>query len=122
MAEQIVVFHTRHRDAVLDGVKTTTVRWNEHIVVGPALFVVDGSHPLSAVRGEVLSVTRRRSDTITAADVGAPQGTDTRAFVSQLRENHYPDMPDVADLDVVEFRLEFGGSVGRPGHRTGEAD
>lgn len=101
---QILTFSPTYRRDVLAGIKTTTVRWDEDLSIGPASIVFDDD-PRTARTATILAITHHRSDAIDAADVGASAQTDMPDFVEQLRANHYPAMPAVATLMVVTFAL-----------------
>uniref|UniRef100_A0A942SY87 ASCH domain-containing protein n=1 Tax=Neobacillus citreus TaxID=2833578 RepID=A0A942SY87_9BACI len=100
-------FHRKHYDAMVSGAKVTTVRWNESVPVGAAVFVFD-EHPTAApIAGTVTAVQRHRLNTLTAEQAQQPPGTDMQFFGRQLRENYYPDMPDDAVVEVAELTVEF---------------
>lgn len=101
---QILSFNPVYRRDVLRGVKTTTVRWNEALHLGPAAVVFE-DEPARQHAATILRLSRHLSDHLTAADVGSAQDTDMKAFVEQLRRNHYSTMPDVATLTVVTFTV-----------------
>lgn len=103
---QMIRFHPMHHDAVVRGEKVTTVRWEEDLRVGPAVFVVDGHPALVPLAGRVTSVRRHLLAELTAEDAHQPPGTDMALFAAQLRENHYPTMPASATVEVAEFELE----------------
>ncbi len=88
------------------GEKTSTVRWNETIRPGPAVFDFGKSCSVRPLAGHVLSVLPFRLPELTAQNAHQPAGTDMSEFVRQLRDNYYPDLPDDATLDVVDFAVD----------------
>ena len=113
---QVLSFSAIYRRDVLAGSKTSTVRWGEDLSIGPVSIVFDDD-PSAAHPARILTITRRRSDAVSPTDVGAPDETDMREFVEQLRANHYAAMPAVATLTVVTFALDDARSP--DGHPPG---
>lgn len=89
---RVVRFHQRYHDAVISGEKTSTVRWDDPIAVGPATFVFEGRPDFAHVEGEVLSV---EVTSLQDLDAGHADGLRT----------HYPSMPADAELTSVTFRV-----------------
>ncbi|GGL82325.1 hypothetical protein GCM10009706_21150 [Curtobacterium citreum] len=99
-------FHRKHHEAVMSGEKVTTVRWNEDVPVGAAVFVFD-EHPTAlSVPGTVIAVHQYRLDMLTAEQAHQPPETDMQLFAQQLRENYYPDMPSDAVVEVAQLAIE----------------
>jgi hypothetical protein len=106
-ARNRIHFHRKHYDAMVSGAKVTTVRWNESVPLGEAIFIFD-EHPTAApIAGTVIAVQRHRLDILTAAQAHQPRGTDMQLFGRQLRENYYPDMPANAVVEVAELAVEL---------------
>ncbi|WP_458117356.1 hypothetical protein [Arthrobacter sp. D2-10] len=89
---RIFRFNKRYHNAVMSGEKTTTIRWDDPIEVGPATFVFEGHPDFAHTEGEILSVERIRLIDLDAEHVAG------------LR-THYPSMPEDADLSRVTFRI-----------------
>ncbi|MBF4624959.1 ASCH domain-containing protein [Clavibacter sp. VKM Ac-2872] len=105
-AAQVVRFHRMHHDAIVRGEKVTTVRFEEDLRVGPAVFVFD-EHPTAVpLAGRVTSVRRHLLADLTPEDAHQPPGTDMALFAAQLCENHYPTMPASATVEVAEIELD----------------
>ncbi|ROP65450.1 ASCH domain-containing protein [Curtobacterium sp. PhB115] len=102
-APNTIHFHRQHHEAITSGEKVTTVRWNESVPVGAAIFVFDELPAAEAVAGTVTAVRQYRLDTLTAEQAHQPPGTDMQLFAQQLRENHYPDMPSDALVEVARL-------------------
>jgi cytidine deaminase len=103
-ARRIVRFHKRYYEAIVAGTKTTTVRWEDPVALGPATFVFE-DHPENAMLdGEVLAITRHELGSLTPEQAHLPAGTDMAEYRRGLR-GHYPDLPDDADVDVVSFTV-----------------
>jgi len=75
----------------MSGEKTTTIRWDDPITVGPATFVFEGHPDFAHTEGEILSVERIR-----LIDLDADHAVGL--------QSHYPAMPQDADLSRVTFR------------------
>lgn len=103
---QVIRFHRMHHDAIVSGEKVTTVRWEEDLRVGPAVFVFDGHPTAVPLAGRVTSVRRHVLADLTPEDAHQPPGTDMALFAAQLRENHYPAMPGSASVEVAEIELD----------------
>jgi cytidine deaminase len=104
-SRRILRFNKRYYDVVADGTKTTTVRYDDPVSVGPALFVFEDDAQHRTLEGVVTEVERHRLDQITAGQARLAPGTP----ISELRQgllNHYPDLPDEAELEVVTFTLQ----------------
>lgn len=99
-------FHPKHHQAVMSGEKVTTVRWNEDVSVGAAVFVFDEHPTARPVPGTVIGVHQYRLDTVTAEQAHQPPETDMQLFAQQLRENYYPDMPSDAVVEVAQLTIE----------------
>lgn len=103
-ARRVVRFNRRYVDAVMSGEKTTTIRWDDPIAVGPAVFVFEDHADAASVEGEVLSIDTFGLPTLTARQAELSEGESVEALVAGVQE-HYPTMPPDAQVDVVRFRL-----------------
>lgn len=102
-AERLLRFNKRYYDAVADGTKTSTVRWEELIPTGPAIFYFeDDDRP--SLRGEVLAVNSYGLDELTPERLRLGDGDTVEGYIRGLRE-HYPAMPEDARVDVVDFEV-----------------
>jgi cytidine deaminase len=90
--QRIVRFNKRYHDAVMSGEKTTTIRWEDPIAVGPATFVFEGHPDFAHVDGEILSIERTWLHDLDAEHAHGLQ-------------RHYPSMPEDAELTCVAFRV-----------------
>ncbi|WP_328812453.1 ASCH domain-containing protein [Rhodococcus sp. NBC_00297] len=96
-----VHFHEKHYLDTTTGTKTVTVRWNENVELGPALFVF-GNHPdLRTLTGRVTFIETHPIAQLTSTAARQPTGTDMNVFAEQLRANYYPTMPETALVQVV---------------------
>ncbi|MCM3522202.1 MULTISPECIES: ASCH domain-containing protein [unclassified Curtobacterium] len=105
-APNTIHFHRKHHEAVMSGEKVTTVRWNEDVPVGAAVFVFDEHPTAGPVPGTVIAVHQYRLDSLTAEQAHQPPETDMQLFAQQLRENYYPDMPSDAVVEVAQLAIE----------------
>ncbi|MGB3770306.1 MAG: ASCH domain-containing protein [Rhodococcus sp. (in: high G+C Gram-positive bacteria)] len=101
---RIVRFDGRYFDAVASGEKTVTVRWDDPMVVGPAVLVFEDDYSIRTLDGVVQSVDRHGIGDVTAQQLHIESDDDVQEFVAGLRER-YEAMPDDAHLDVVTFAL-----------------
>lgn len=90
--QRIVRFNKRYHDAVMSGAKTTTIRWDETISMGPATFVFEDHPEFAHIDGEILSVEPMRLH-----DLDAEHAVGLHA--------HYPSMPEDAELLRATFRV-----------------
>lgn len=101
---RLVRFNRRYFDDIAEGRKTTTVRYNDDVPVGRALFVFEDDPEHRTLDGDVLAVTRHRLDTISPDDARV----DSTSALNELRAGlaqHYPGIPTDAAIDVVDFRI-----------------
>lgn len=103
-AARIVRFNQRYYEDVRTGLKSSTVRWNDPIAVGPALLVFEGHPNHATLQGNVLKVESFPLADLTPSRARLSEGSDMSAFRASLRE-HYPEMPNDAVVDVVNFEL-----------------
>lgn len=103
-ARRIVRFNKRYYDAVASGTKTTTIRYDDPIARGPALFVFEDDAEHRTLEGIVTGVERHRLDRMTAEQARLTPGTRIDELRHGLR-SHYPDLPEDAEVDVVAFDL-----------------
>lgn len=102
-AERVLRFNKRYYEAVADGTKTSSVRWDEPVPTGSAIFYFeDDDRP--SLRGEVLAVNNYRLDELTPETLRLGEGDTVEGYIRGLRE-HYPAMPDDARVDVVDFAV-----------------
>ena len=100
-AARVLRFNKRYYDDVASGVKTSTVRWDESAKIGPAiLYFEDSAQP--PLSGEVLAVHRYQLSDLTPERLRLGADGSVQAYVEGLRR-HYPQMPDEAQVDVVDF-------------------
>ncbi|MEH0108146.1 hypothetical protein V6N00_00230 [Tersicoccus sp. MR15.9] len=94
---RLLRFHSRYRDAVLAGRKTTTVRWRDPVAVGPVHLVFEDEAKPQPRTGVVTRVRRASLPELARQTPGD--------LVADLRR-HYPALPDDADVDVVHFAVD----------------
>lgn len=103
-ATRVVRFNRRYFDEISDGRKTSTVRWNDPIAVGSALFVFEDHPDNPVLTGEVLTIKRYVLNELTPELAHLPADTDMNDYLQGLR-GHYPFMSDGAEVDVVRFAV-----------------
>ncbi|WP_309107389.1 ASCH domain-containing protein [Arthrobacter sp.] len=86
------------------GQKTSTVRWDEQISVGPVLFYFEDDEAHSPLHGQILEVQRYHLDDLTAERLRLSEGERVDSYIESLRK-HYPLMPGDALVDVVDFKV-----------------
>lgn len=100
-AERVLRFNKRYYEAVGSGEKRSSVRWDERVSTGPAIFYFeDDERP--PLRGEVVAVNRFRLGDLTPERLRLPKGGTVEDYLAGLRL-HYPEMPPDAEVDVVDF-------------------
>ncbi len=106
-ARRVLRFNSRYAEDVRSGIKTTTVRWDDPVSVGPVLIVFEDHPDHLVLNGEVLAVDHHPLVTLTAEQAGMDPADDVTDLKSGLRQ-HYPDMPDDATVAVVRFVVTDG--------------
>ena len=99
---RLLRLHARYFDAVTDGTKTLTVRWNEGHRTGPALAYFENTE-LGALPVEVTSVVVKRLDELGPEDLDLTQPGGLDRYIANLH-GHYPAMPADANVEIVRFR------------------
>ena len=99
---RLLRLHARYFDAVEDGTKTLTVRWNEGHRTGAALAYFENTEH-STFPVEVTSVMVKRLDELEPEDLDLTQPGGLERYIANLR-GHYPAMPADANVEVVRFR------------------
>jgi len=102
---RVVRFNKRYYDSVANGTKTSTVRYDDPIAIGKALFVFEEDEQHRTLSGEVTSTTRHRLAELTPAQAHLAPGAAIEDLRKGLR-GHYPNMPEDAEIDVVTFALD----------------
>jgi cytidine deaminase len=101
---RLVRFNRRYYDDIVAGRKTSTVRYNDDVPMGRALFVFEDDPENRTLEGDVLAVTRHRLDLITPHEARV----ESAEVLNELRTGlgqHYPGIPADAAIDVVDFRI-----------------
>jgi cytidine deaminase len=102
-SHRVLRFDKRYYDGVAGGTKTSSVRWDENVAVGPAIFYFedDDRGPLP---GQIRAVNRYELGDLTPERMRLSGGDTVEGFIDGLRYR-YPDMPADASVDVVDFGL-----------------
>jgi len=105
-APRVVRFADRHRDAVLAGRKTATVRFRDPQGTGPTTFVFedDRSARFATVPAVVESVVTKRVADLDTADVLA-EGLGSVDELGAGLQRHYPAITADDVVQVARFRL-----------------
>jgi cytidine deaminase len=104
-ARRIVRFDKRYYEAIATARKTSTVRYDDPIAPGPAIFLFEDDEAHRTLNGIVTGVERHRLDHLTAAQARLDDSTS----IDQLKEGlrgHYPGLPSDAEVEVVTFTVE----------------
>jgi cytidine deaminase len=109
-ARRVVRFNKRYYDSVADGTKISTIRYDDPVPLGKALFVFEDDEHNRTLDGEVTAIERYRLDLMTAEQARLGQGATLADLRAGLR-GHYPDMPDDANVDVVTFSVQLLGGI-----------
>jgi cytidine deaminase len=105
---RIVRFHRRYYEPIVAGRKTSTIRYDDPIAPGPAIFYFEDDDAHRTLNGAVTGVEHHRLDTLTAAQARLSAGS-TMAELKKALQSHYPGLPADADVDVVSFTLSAAG-------------
>ena len=102
-AQRVWRFNKRYYDDIARGTKTSSVRWNESVPTGRVIlyFEDDDRSPLL---GEVLGVNNYSLSELTAERLRLGEGGSVDEYIRGLQQ-HYPEMPRGARVDVVYFTL-----------------
>ena len=100
-AERVFRLNNRYYETVADGSKRSSVRWDESVPLGPAIFYFEDGER-APLRGEILAVNRYNLKDLTPELLRLSEGGSVEEYVDDLRK-HYPGMPDEAEVDVVDF-------------------
>lgn len=103
----LVRFNRRYADAVVAGEKRVTIRFDDPLAVGPAIFVFEDHPDFLSVPGVVHSITSVRLNELTTAHAVA-EGADSVDALREGLRGHYPGLADDAEVDVVEFHVTPG--------------
>jgi cytidine deaminase len=101
-SERVLRFNRRYYEAVVAGKKTSSVRWDEPVAKGPAIFYFEDDDAHGPLHGEVLEVNRFALVELTPERLRLSESSSVAAYIDGLR-GHYPDMPADASVDVVDF-------------------
>jgi cytidine deaminase len=108
-ARRIVRFNKRYYEAIATSRKTSTVRYDDPIAPGPAIFLFEDDEAHRTLKGTVTGVERHRLDHLTAA-----QARHDGTSIDQLKDGlqgHYPGLPSEAEVEVVTFTVEAPDAI-----------
>ncbi|MCH5672265.1 hypothetical protein [Streptomyces gilvus] len=88
----------------------TTVRYDDPIALGPAIFLFEDDEAHRTLNGTVTGVKRHRLDRLTAAQARLDGGTSIDELKKGL-QGHYPGLPSDAEVEVVTFTVEAPDAV-----------
>lgn len=100
---RLLRFHARYLGAVASAKKNLTVRWNESHSTGPALAYFEHTDQ-DTLPVDITSVESYRLSELTPQILHLKKDPSIEGYLSNLC-NHYPAMPEDADIEVVTFRL-----------------
>jgi cytidine deaminase len=103
-AKRVFRFNKRYYDGIVSGQKTSSVRWDEQISPGPALFYFEDDEAHAPLHGQILEIQRYRLDDLSAERLRLSEGESVDGYIEGLRQ-HYPLMPADAFVDVVDFHV-----------------
>lgn len=103
-SRRILRFNKRYYEAMANGTKVSTVRFDEPVVPGAHIFVFEDDAGHRTLDGRVTEVLYYQLDQVTAKQAGLASGTSIEEFRRGLR-NHYPGLSDQDMVSVVEFEL-----------------
>lgn len=109
-ARRIVRFNKRYYEDIATGRKTSTVRHEDPIALGPAVFLFEDDEAHRTLNGTVTGVERHRLDRLTA-DQARRDGFTSIDQLKQALQGHYPDLPSDAEVECVTFTVEAPDAV-----------
>ena len=104
-AQRVLRFNKRYYGGIVSGRKTSSVRWDEQISVGPALFYFEDDEVHPPLHGEIVEVRRYRLGDLPPERLRLSEGGSVDGYIEGLRQ-HYPLMPADAFVDVVDFKVD----------------
>lgn len=104
-ARRIVRFDRRDYEAIATARQTSTVRHDEPMTPGPAVFLFEDDEARRTLDGTVTGVERHRLDRLTAVQARLAGGTSADQLREGLRARH-PGLPSDAEVDVVTFTVD----------------
>ncbi|MER5218490.1 ASCH domain-containing protein [Streptomyces sp. NPDC002838] len=109
-ARRIVRFNKRYYEDIATARKTSTVRYEDPIAPGPAIFLFEDDEAPRTLEGTVTGVERHRLDRLTAEQARL----DGFTSIDQLKkglQGHYPSLPSDAEIEFVTFTVEAPDAV-----------
>lgn len=103
-SRRLLRFSKKYYDAVANGTKVTTVRFDDPVVPGPYIFVFENDAAHRTLNGMVTNVEHYRLDQMTAEQACLAPGECMDEFRGGLRAR-YPELSDEDEVGVVEFEL-----------------
>jgi cytidine deaminase len=101
---RVVYFHARHHESIVSGRKTATIRRQEPVQPGAAVFVFDDGESVRRLDAYIDKVESRRLDQLTEDDARREALADGDELRAALR-NQYPGLGDLDLVDIATFRL-----------------
>ncbi|MFF7364194.1 ASCH domain-containing protein [Streptomyces sp. NPDC008125] len=104
-ARRMVRFNKRYYEAIATAGKTSTVRYDDPIALGSAIFLFEDDEAHRTLDGTVTGVERHRLDRLTAEQARLDGDTSIDELRSGL-QGHYPGLPSDAEIESVTFTAE----------------
>ncbi len=98
-------FNPRYYEAILDGTKRATTRYNDPASVGSAWLVFEFDDEYKRLPAVIDSVERKRFDELTDEDAQS-EGAPTAESLREALRHHYPDITDESPVDLVRFTVQ----------------
>lgn len=103
-SRRLLRFNKRYDEAVANGTKVTTVRFDDQVILGPHTFVFEDDAEYRTLNGRVSKVQYHQLDQMTAEQARLAPGTSIAEFRHGLR-THYPALSDKDEVGVVAFEV-----------------
>ena len=97
-------FRAGHLDAVRDGSKRITMRFNDPVHIGPALLVFEFDEEVQ-VPGQITSTVAKPVSAVTEQEARA-DGFPSRAHVLPVLRDYYPDLQLDDEIVIVRFEVD----------------
>lgn len=109
-ARRIVRFHKRYYDAIATARKTSTIRYDDPIAPGPAIFLFEDDEAPRTLNATVTGIERHRLDHL-STEQARLDGFTSIDELNMALQSHYPGLPFDAEVGVVTFTVETPDTV-----------
>jgi len=102
--DRFIRFNPRYYDAIIEGRKTATARFDDPCTIGSAWLLFEFDDTYKRLPAEVETIRSKRFDDLTDADARA-ENVDTADGLREGLLRHYPSLTESSTVDIVHFKL-----------------